>query len=55
MNDGPSIVPALISISGHGPAVATMNVPHTEPMTRKNRSRRSGGSSCLVTHRAYLS
>lgn len=55
MNDGPSMVPALISIRGHGPAVSTVNVPHTVPTARKNRSRRRGGNSCLVTHRAYPS
>lgn len=55
MKDGPSMVPALISISGHGPAVRTVNVPHTVPTARKNRSRRRGGNSCLVTHRAYPS
>lgn len=51
---GPSMVAALMSISGHGPAVSTVQVPHTAPMTRKNRSRRNGGSSLRVTHRSYL-
>lgn len=55
MNPGPSIVAALISMSGHGPAVTTVYVPHPPPIAKKNRSRWNGGSARLVTHHSYLS
>lgn len=50
------MVAALMSISGQGPAVITVHVPHAPPIPRKNRSRWKGGSPrLLVTHCAYLS
>jgi len=36
---GPSMVALEISISGHGPAVKTVHVPHVPPMSRKKISR----------------
>lgn len=45
------MVTALISISGHGPAVITVYVPQALPRARKNASRRRGGNARrLVTH-----
>jgi len=46
------MVAALISMSGHGPAVITVHVPQPDPSARKNRSRWNAGKTLrlVVTH-----